>query len=339
MAAGGTDVTNDPFLTHSKMEERPTPIFGSTRRMRQKLARSPAVTEVALIPSAALFLSCLGFCLGYYFVAPLPWLVVAVCLCQVAAVQSQADSRSASAGGASLDSYYDTKNGLAQTAPARQASRAPLYMGSLGVVIGTVVGLWLYENSMATFWTVTVGAWYSNAIASNPAATYSDAGAIRFSSSSRVDSTKAVGYMYGTTYCAAPVLSTLPDQVRVNFWAVGTDCCGPRGTFWCDDASDAVADSAVPDPPYGWLSRHERAGYELAIREAEALYDISSDPQRMILRWVESPVKLRAALGVYSLIVLLVTTVVFLLFGIAVVLALTLQQASSDSSETGASSV
>lgn len=336
-------VSNDPFLTHTQTEDRQAPSFRSAVN-RHRLRGGPSVWDVVISPALVLFFSCCGFLFGYYYLTLLPWLLVAACLLHVVAVQSRADIRAASptASGATMQDYYDAKSGLVQREPSpRQASRAPLFMGCLGLLVGTVLGLWLYENRMATFWVMTVGPWYTNAVASNPAATYSDAGAINFAASARVDNTRAVGYHYQATYCAAPVLSAHPDALRVSFWAVGIDCCGSRGSFWCDgdDEANFATISAVPEAPYGWLSRHDRAGYELAIKQAEALYGLSSDPQRMLIRWVENPKKLRSWMILYSLMVLLITTVVFLVFGVAALVLLTLGQAREDAAKSKFSSV
>lgn len=64
-----------------------------------------------------------------------------------------------------------------------------------------------------------------------------DGGRVSFAPEAYLDQARAVGFhAEGHTYCAAPVSSRADPTAAVNFWAVGRDCCGLRGSFECDAA-------------------------------------------------------------------------------------------------------
>lgn len=281
------------------------------------------------MPTLVLVFVSLAFMVTYFFCAPLPWLLVLCGLSLVFWGQRRADRRNADGGPRPMASYADAAKGGSEryTGPQKYTHRAPTYMGLLGLLLGVVLGLWLHENFMSSFWAITTGPWYTNALANNPSGTYGDAGAISWSESSMIDTTKAVGYQFQRTYCAAPVLTgldTAPDQTKVNYWVVGIDCCGPRRSFWCDEAGNPETRWTIQEPSFSWLSRHDRAGYELAIRQAESFFDLTSDPDRLLLRWVEKPEKVQLYLIGWAFLALCIVAVAFLFFGLIASLAITM---------------
>merc|ERR1719149_529094 len=82
------------------------------------------------------------------------------------------------------------------------------------------------------------------ASAATPAEARSDAAVITFqnvkagSAWTSVDTSRAAGYRGdGGIYCAAPILDpteALGDIMRVEFWAIGINCCDDFGSFTCD---------------------------------------------------------------------------------------------------------
>jgi len=109
------------------------------------------------------------------------------------------------------------------------------------IAVGATVGDNNYENNLQLYFAVDRHQSYINVDPEANVTKYTDAGQLVFADSAYLSTETSVGFqVQGTTYCAAPVLgnSTTPD--RVEFWAVGTDCCDARGGFRCDDAgSDA----------------------------------------------------------------------------------------------------
>merc|ERR1719231_1169470 len=93
-----------------------------------------------------------------------------------------------------------------------------LHIGVLCVcacVAGSLAGLFNYYTFMYQYWSIDEGQTYTNVLPTEPAASHADAGKIVFSSTSRVDTTRALGYKVGTVYCVAPILDdTQFDRVE-----------------------------------------------------------------------------------------------------------------------------
>lgn len=303
---------NDPFLTHTQVAKEQSTMAMPRPRSRQRLGGEapPPIWDVAFVP-AFIFL-CVGatFAYGLFLTPLIPWLVFGLCILVVLRA-GQPPVRKAR----SLESYYETQ-GPRPEPPS--PSMAPRSMGLAAVFFGLFAGIYVYESYAYLAMMIEMGPWYHDVLASNPAAAYSDAGALRFSDSSVVDTSRAVGYRRLTTYCVAPVLSFSPPSTKAGFWVVGTDCCGPRGTFWCGDAGDIAARYAVKEPPRGWLFSHERDGYEAAIKQAEAVFGITSDHERVLVRWVEDPGQTRRLAYLHAAAILLGAAALF--FGVGLLL-------------------
>merc|ERR1719482_1158566 len=101
----------------------------------------------------------------------------------------------------SLESYYDTGQQGTGIRPADSAppSTAPTFMGVAAVVLGLFTGIYVYETYSYLAMSISTGPWYHDVLASNPAPAYGDAGAMRFSESSVVDTSRAAGYRRLTT--------------------------------------------------------------------------------------------------------------------------------------------
>jgi len=164
---------------------------------------------------------------------------------------------------------------------------------------------------------------------------FMDAGTVYFKESSYVLSKKALAFHNGATYCVAPIVrqpvQMLPGQTSpfvletvtgfsaprsgtLDFWAVGTDCCGTSGTdmpFTCGDAASQLARSGMRV-----LNNAERGMYLLAVQEWSASAGL---PVRhpIFFKWVKDPLADQEAyinnawdtLAMYALVVLLVWTI------------------------------
>eukprot|EP00405_Crypthecodinium_cohnii_P059534 CAMPEP_0206634592 /NCGR_PEP_ID=MMETSP0325_2-20121206/70122_1 /ASSEMBLY_ACC=CAM_ASM_000347 /TAXON_ID=2866 /ORGANISM="Crypthecodinium cohnii, Strain Seligo" /LENGTH=724 /DNA_ID=CAMNT_0054160395 /DNA_START=159 /DNA_END=2333 /DNA_ORIENTATION=- len=102
---------------------------------------------------------------------------------------------------------------------------------------------------------------------------------LEFSELSVVDDARTIGYVtHGHIYCVAPVVSPQAPDLRIQYWAVGTDCCEQRTNFDCGSAR-------MP-----WLSRQavsypslEDNHYRKAIAMAAAVHGTrSSDELRLV---------------------------------------------------------
>jgi len=130
---------------------------------------------------------------------------------------------------------------------------------------------------------------YFNVLPSEPAAAHADAGKIFFAENARVDSTKSVGYKSGHIYCVAPILDEYAGS-KVEYWAVGMDCCGQRSEFTCDAAADTGVwgGVVVQDSSFLW-GKSNFDHYHLAVKQAEAAFDLVSAKEILFIRWVENP--------------------------------------------------
>jgi hypothetical protein len=170
----------------------------------------------------------------------------------------------------------------------------------IAVVAGNIVGAYIYSQFFLQYWAYDANRTYTNVLPSEPAAAHADAGIIRFASSARIDTTKAVGYKSGKVYCVAPVMDETQTS-RVEYWAAGYDCCKQRADFTCDAAAEPNArQGVVIFDANSWFFTSRREYYELAVKQAEAAYDIVSAPNPIFLRWVENGEEVRDEFAFYG---------------------------------------
>merc|ERR1719188_947092 len=108
-----------------------------------------------------------------------------------------------------------------------------------------------------------------------PSASYADASVIEFESGAFVDAQHSLGYMrLGEVYCVAPIVgpATSWESATPQYWAVGRNCCGQRGSFDCGDLSETSARSGVVISPEGSAA----SNYETAVRMAVSTYALKA---------------------------------------------------------------
>jgi len=187
---------------------------------------------------------------------------------------------------------------LTPPGPTEQG-RSGVLLGCLcgsAIVLSTLCGLHNYGTHMEQYWLYEEAREYHNVLPSEPAAAHADAGKITFAEAARIDTTKAVGYKAASTYCVAPILDPSSSN-RVEFWAVGLDCCAPRGEFNCDDATKEGTEAAhgglvVFDT--GSIHRHYEY-FSKAVKESEAANDLVSSAEPIFVRWVKDPESVQAS--------------------------------------------
>ena len=150
-----------------------------------------------------------------------------------------------------------------------------------GLLVGSVLGNNYWWMGVAKYAEYRQMASYVNVDPSrDKGSSFMDAGTIYFKDRSKVDRTKAIAFRNGLTYCVAPVILEpleaaggttskttagfqIPSSGTVDFWAVGTDCCGTTGTpFTCFDAANPFARSGLRV-----LDDTHTAMYQLAVQE------------------------------------------------------------------------
>jgi len=257
---------NDPFLTHAAGINRPPPTSHKRTQAAQTRGAFDCLTTTGLIILPWLLfvgLSCL-FTFLYHRFYDIIWIVVIFCII--------------------LSLIPIAFGGSRKTV-------AFLFIGLLclvATVSATACGLYNYHENMFGYWSYLDNGVYTNLLPSEPAASHFDAGKIFFSDDSRVDTTKAVGYKDGSVYCVAPVLDDVPIP-KVQYWAVGQNCCGQRADFNCDDSwSEKAHCGVVILESNEWLPSH-RDMYMKAVKLSESTYDIVSAPDPIFVRWVAEP--------------------------------------------------
>lgn len=169
---------------------------------------------------------------------------------------------------------------------------------AIALVLGCMSGVANYSWHMEPYWFYEESRAYFNVLPSEPAAAHADAGRIQFAGVAHVDTTMSVGYRSEHLYCVAPVMDPYSGS-RVEFWAVGVDCCQQRGKFGCDDAlaeNPLAQKGGLVVLDGGFLLQKNVAYYKKAVATAEASYDLISAPEPIFLRWVHDPVAMQDSL-------------------------------------------
>mmetsp|Transcript_60745 Transcript_60745/g.131710 ORF Transcript_60745/g.131710 Transcript_60745/m.131710 type:complete len:318 (-) Transcript_60745:110-1063(-) len=186
-----------------------------------------------------------------------------------------------------------------------------LICAAVGMVVGCRVA-----NSV--WWAYTVNYYSHQDLASyvnvdpgmDSGQSFMDAGTVYFKESSYVLTKKALAFRNGATYCVAPIvrqpvqltpgqpansfqLQTVtgfvaPRSGTIDFWAVGTDCCGETGTdepFTCGEAKSSLARSGLR-----LLNSNDRAMYLLATQEWSASTGLNVR-HPVFFSWVKDPIQ------------------------------------------------
>jgi len=179
-----------------------------------------------------------------------------------------------------------------------------LAAGALGIVAisgGAVAGYYGWELYWRQFWWTQTGFRDVATTASTPAMARADSAVLDFwdahrggtRNDSRVDFSRAAGYKDTKFYCVAPILSPIvsgASLVRVNFWAVGVNCCQKYGHFQCDDSREWDAGKAVVMLGPGYpCPECEAEKFRAAVVKAEAAHGLVSADGARFVRWVKDP--------------------------------------------------
>jgi len=203
--------------------------------------------------------------------------------------------------------------------------------------LSAFVGHYANDKLLEEYWRLERGNTYNNVLPSEPAMSHDDASVLIFTEGTIIDTSRASGYKTpGGIQCVAPVLNGIDFDGRVEYWAVGTDCCHARGDFSCDDALNPKARAGIvlgiyPGPPTTTppatslsvdhvdatvlLSRNEDWSPEWvpAIRAAEATFGMVAAERALLVRWSADPSGQQNKLWKAATILLIACTLVYLL--------------------------
>lgn len=188
--------------------------------------------------------------------------------------------------------------GMSLSGVRRRGSVNYIVLGLLcfvGVCLGCLTGSDTYHHHARPVWWLHTGVDYAQKSADTPASSVIDAAKIDFHIGDKlvdgtaVDSTRSAGYKNGVTFCVAPVLNqnlTLYDTFRVEFWAVGIDCCSSYGGFTCDKSRSASSTAVVMlDRGFPCPGCHSDS-FSRAVEKASAQWNLVSSDDALYLRMV-----------------------------------------------------
>ncbi|CAD7927680.1 unnamed protein product [Amoebophrya sp. A25] len=151
---------------------------------------------------------------------------------------------------------------------------------------GVVIGQYNRERSAGPALQMANGRSYSYVEATDAMEDLYDGSLFRFTPDTKVDAFRSFGYKENAnTYCSAPILETATASAPVYTWAVGKNCCMPRGDFWCtaEFAYEVQASDDEPSVLWGktgktreavraFVPDADRLGYIRSVRSAIASY-------------------------------------------------------------------
>lgn len=193
-------------------------------------------------------------------------------------------------------------------------------------VLAAICGEYGWNENWRQWWWMHTGH-ASGATAATTAEARNDASVLSFDNMKNgtrwtsVDASRAAGYRQGDIYCAAPILDptvALGDIMRVNFWAIGINCCDGFGSFTCDAAREISGSVGVVMKGGGMPSFDGHANeFRLAALKAAGVNRLVSAPGALYVRYVsdaQSIMDLYLAKCMYSLFWSLILGI--LVFGI-----------------------
>jgi len=319
----GTNLSNDPFLTHVSTSGQANygtggggagrPGSAGMLGMRQIRTQNQLIAEFALFPMLIFLFVTAEFTFMYHHVPAYAFFVVMLGIFIGALLHPHR-----------IDPKF--AKGMWEW--------VPMGMCWWAAIFGMVCGFYNYVHYTLEYFTYALNREYTMVLPTEPAASREDAGKITFSDSSRVDFTKAVGFygmFEGRTFCAAPILDEQPPtaETEVGFWAVGYDCCGKSGSFYCDDAMDKTAKSGVVMVPEttrleNLIFGNEHFGntrrdlFKKAARMSGATYGLAVEKEPIFVRWVKDPEVAQALALANGIIFLSIINVFYLIFVILV---------------------
>lgn len=168
------------------------------------------------------------------------------------------------------------------------------------VFLGSMYLYWAHVQPMRS---LIVQRDYHGVYPQMPSSVMGDAAFLQFVGNSTVDVSKTVTIKSLdaglSTFCAAPILD--PHNIgRVEFWAVGVDCCGKSDgdKFECDDAGVPGARNAYvmqnpTDALYNAIGKYiappivQRGIFKQAIAKAERAKNLVSSEEPLFVRWTK----------------------------------------------------
>lgn len=188
----------------------------------------------------------------------------------------------------------------------KKAGRWKKWIGGFSATAAFValcVGLLIHYKYTLFYYKYSSMMRYTNVAPLQPALQFEDAGSLHFTAGTTVDRTRSVGYRHirsSQTLCVAPVVSgQMAPTDPIVFFAVGTNCCGWRASFHCDDVGSGDARGGLlmltPDqlvsPSMEWMvdEQFDFKAFEDAIALQSSVFTVNAAKHHRFLRWVKDP--------------------------------------------------
>jgi hypothetical protein len=189
------------------------------------------------------------------------------------------------------------------------------FLCAVAIIVGIGMGEVGWNTCWQQYWWLQTGSQPMVNSASTPAEARVDAAVVGFwdaasgstINGTAVDDMRAAGYRDGHYYCVAPLLDPSlagASLKRVNFWAVGVDCCENSGSFTCDAARERLGGYGVVmlrNGPYGGEP------FRRAVRKAEGLHGLVSAERPIYVRWVDDPTTVEFSMLTEGLLFIVLT--------------------------------
>jgi len=157
--------------------------------------------------------------------------------------------------------------------------------GLIALFVGGAAGQWnFYVNMRPYFDLSSLNSYPSVDPAAWDGQSFMDAGKIEFVPGSKLDLSKNMAFLNGDMYCIVPIVGPSGTSLKHDFWAVGVNCCTTQQyDYKCGEYNNVRAHSGLrlmKDTPRAW--------YRLALKQAEATYNIKTN-HPMFFYWMENP--------------------------------------------------
>lgn len=163
----------------------------------------------------------------------------------------------------------------------------------LSVALGEGLGRYIRYKYVYPYHLYKLSAYHTNVLPSDRPDAYRDSGFLEFSADAYIDATQGLGYRAGSLWCVAPIVGAGHSHLQslstkpTGFWAVGRDCCLPRGLFECGEMDNPKARGGLvllEDARTNLL-----ATYTLAAQAAAYTYGLLLSEQPIFVEWSEGP--------------------------------------------------
>jgi hypothetical protein len=174
----------------------------------------------------------------------------------------------------------------------------------LAICLGTALGQQGWNLAFRQVFWLSTGSQYLPTSASTAAGSRIDAAVLAFRNETTgpidftsVDADRSVGFKDGDIFCVAPILSPTmasSDNTRVNYWAIGINCCQLSGSFTCDASRDPAGGYGVVQLDGGFpCPSCNQDNFRQAVLKAQAIHGVVSAPDAIFVRYVSSPTNVK----------------------------------------------